>query len=120
MIKHRISFGAVAVVATLLTSGCALARAPALVTVRNGTAQNIDSVSIEVSNQTVQAKEIPAGGSVTLNYSIGGESEFHVIAKFKSGRTVEKSVGYVDAGLNARDLIVVRDADIEFNVLQTR
>jgi hypothetical protein len=101
-------------------SACAPERAPALVTVQNGTTEPIETISIDVSKEMLQANDLQPGSSVTLNYSIGVESDYHVVATLKSGRIVEKSVGYVDAGLNSHDLILVRDADVEFKALKTQ
>ena len=107
------------VVIAAFLCACAPDRAPALVTVHNATSETVESVAIDVSKQVLQAEDLRPGSSVTLNYSIGLESDYHVVATLKAGRIVEKHVGYVDAGLNAHDLIIVRDADVEFRGLQT-
>jgi hypothetical protein len=80
----------------------------------------IETVSVQVSKENLEAHDLLPGDSVTLEFSIGVESAYHVIANLKTGGIIEKSVGYVTSGLNAHDLIVVRDNDVEFSVIQTK
>jgi hypothetical protein len=106
--------------AGFLITACAPAREPARVTVQNMTSEAVADLSIEVSGQRLHVENLRRGESTTLTYSIGAESGYHVAATLQSGKTIEKSVGYVDAGLNAHDLITLHDGDVDFTVLQTR
>jgi len=98
----------------LLLCACAPPRSPAQVTVRNATAEDIVELTIDVSKQHLAARNVPPGGAATFKYSIGVESDYHVVAKFVSGQTLDRSVGYVDAGLNSQDSLTVYAGHIDF------
>ena len=113
---------AISVVATsgVFATACAPAREPARVTVQNMTSEPIMDLSVEVSNEQLRAVDLQRGSSVELDYSIGVESDYHVIAKLASGKVIEGRVGYVDGGLNDHDLISIHDDGVAFRVLTTR
>ena len=110
----------VIITAGFLASACATTRAPALVTVQNMASETIASLSVEVSDEKLSAHDLRPGQSVTLNFSIGVESEYYIVAKFVSGRIVEKHVGYVDAGLNSHDYLDVYKDDVGFKAYMPR
>lgn len=108
------------VIAGAVTTACVPTREPARVSVQNMTSEPIRELSIEVSNEQLRATDLQRGSSVVLDYSIGAESDYHVVARLTSGKVIEDSVGYVDAGLNDHDLISIHDDGIEFSVLETK
>ncbi len=73
------------------------------VTIRNGTGETIDSLVVNVAGQTLQRSNIAAGTSVTLEFTVRGESHYDVSASLKSGKQVTASVGYVDSGYALTD-----------------
>lgn len=104
----------------LLTSACAPLRSPAIVTVRNDAAETISELAVDVSGEHLSTTALGPGHAATLNYSIGAESDYHVIATFASGRRVEGRVGYVDSGLTSHDQLVVHADRVEFVPPQPR
>ena len=101
-------------ITTALLCACTPSRAPAQVTVRNATPETIVELTLEVSEQHLASENLAPGASITVSYSIGVESNYHVVAKFASGKMIDTAVGYVDAGLNSHDSLVVFADHIDF------
>jgi hypothetical protein len=112
MLRQLIAAGAAIV--SILISACAPANPPTLVTVRNAASEPIVMLTIDVSAQHLKATNLAPGATTTLPYSIGVESDYDVVATFASGRSIEKHVGYVDAGLNSHDYLDVYIDHIDF------
>ena len=82
------------------------------VTVHNATAETIAEVTIEVSGNSLVARDLVAGGKTTFQFPIRHEDGYTVSARFASGRTQEAEVGYVAAGLPSDSQIEITSTTI--------
>jgi hypothetical protein len=81
------------------------------VSVENRASESIERVTVAVSGQALEFAQIAAGEKKTERYKVVADSHYDVSVTFRSGRTIEASVGYVTNGMDFQDkLIVTNDA----------
>jgi hypothetical protein len=95
-----------------LTTACAPGESHAVVTVLNRATDQISLIEIDVGTAHVAARDIAPGQSVDIPYAFRSETDYQTRVVFASSKTLSARVGYVDAGLTTRDLLVVTDTEI--------
>ena len=82
------------------------------VVVQNHAAESVTSCELIVSGQHFNLGAIPPNASRYVRFRVQGESDYALTVHFESGRTLTKTVGYVDIGFNADDSISINADDI--------
>jgi hypothetical protein len=70
-------------------------------------------IEIDVGPSHVIARDIAPGHSIDIPYTFRSETDYKTRVTFASGKTLSARVGYVDAGLTTRDVLVITDTEID-------
>jgi hypothetical protein len=104
-------FGVVGCVCVALLPWLFLTSNAGEVSVENRASEAIDRVTVAVSGQALELPHIATGETKTERYNVVTDSHYDVSVTFRSGRTIDGSVGYVTSGMDFQDkLIVTNDA----------
>lgn len=85
------------------------------VDVRNDSAVDVTRVRIDICGQTLTLGPIAQKSTSTATYRVTKDSHYRVAVQFGSGRSIERSLGYVTNGVDFHDLVTVQDADLLFS-----
>ena len=100
-------------VTILVLGGCNfLAPNKGAVQIINKSSEKIISGQISICQQQFFLSEISPNESKIFAYKVRSDSHYAVSVKFKSGRTLNKEIGYVTNGMNVEDDLIVSDSDI--------
>lgn len=83
-----------------------------VVIIDNRSGQDIVSATIRVREIELVCPGIPDGGYYAVRYEIPGDSHYEVQATFDSGKTVELESGYMTSGMDAFDVMEIREDHI--------
>lgn len=75
--------------------------------VLNSSGEQVDKVTVKVSDRTVTFDKLAPQDARTESFRIGKDSHFDVSVRFESGRSLETSGGYVTSGIESADQIVI-------------
>lgn len=75
---------------------------------------------VTVCGQTIELNDIQPSKSRRGSYLVKADSAYQVKIEFKSGKKLQKEIGYVTNGLDFQDEIVVTDTDIEVRVSKAK
>jgi hypothetical protein len=81
--------------------------------IKNNAAEPIVRASVLICGQTEHFEQIDVRQMKTGTYHVTTDSHYDVKVEFRSGRILERKLGYVTNGLNFDDELTVSDADIE-------
>lgn len=87
------------------------------VTVRNSSGEKIVEGLVTVSGQQFPVGQLEPGATTSYRFRIHGDSSYGAKIRFASGRSLEKSVGYVTNGLDVKDEIEVFDDHVRIRSL---
>lgn len=79
----------------------------------NMTSEDIVHASIKVCGQEVQMKNISPDEKKLGTYKVKSDSHYTIKVEFKSGKVLQKKLGYVTNGLSYWHIITVTDSNIE-------
>ena len=79
----------------------------------NEATESIAHAAVTVCGQTIELNDIQPSKSARGSYVVKSDSGYHIKIEFKSGKNLQKEIGYVTNGLDFQDVIAVTDKDIE-------
>lgn len=79
------------------------------VQVQNGSGERIELVTVQVSGNALEFKNLQPSEKQIESFRIGSDSSYKISARFASGKVVTGSCGYVTNGVESNDLITVLD-----------
>lgn len=114
MIKRASVFLVSLLVLAVLAVGIMFARNRTTGTfqVMNSSGEQIERVTIEVSDQTFIFRDLAPQEARTESFRIGKDSHYDVSVKFETGRNLEATIGYVTSGIDSADNIVILGSQV--------
>lgn len=79
----------------------------------NKTMEPIARVSVKISGQTVELRDILPSKSAEGSYDVKSDSHFIIEVEFQSGKKLRKETGYVTNGMDFQHEIEVTGSDID-------
>ena len=90
------------------------------VTLVNGTSENIEKCSIELTGAIVVINNLRAGEKVSAAFVVRSDAHYKVSVQFSGGRKLEKDVGYVTPGFDYKDTILIHSNEIVLSNTEPR
>lgn len=87
---------------------------------RNRSSVVVSSATIVVYGREYQFANLEPGASASFSFRLGGDAHYSVAVKFASGRELSGDAGYLTSGANLEDALIIKDADIQYEMLRTR
>lgn len=100
------------IVSAILVTSLACAPNKGTVSVTNKSSEMITRAIVVICGQTLEISNLDPSKTKSMSYRIECEGHYSVNVEFRSGRHLEKNVGYVTSGFDMHHEIVVLDADI--------
>jgi len=85
------------------------------VVVLNKANDMIARVVIKVSGQELTISDLAPSQSSTATYQVRTEGHYSIDVEFRSGKHLQKELGYITSGFDVRDQILVTDSDIQIS-----
>ncbi|MDD3313875.1 hypothetical protein [Pseudodesulfovibrio sp.] len=83
-----------------------------VVVLQNGSGRDIARAVVRIREIELVFPKIPDGGFSAARYEIPGDAHYEVLVTFDSGKTLRLESGYVTSGMDAFDVMVVREDEI--------
>jgi len=83
-----------------------------VVSVINKSPYGIMVGSLDIGGQKFEISTLDLNGIIHFNYTPRSDCQYLIKIKFSSGKTLEKSIGYITSGLNYDDTLMITDSDI--------
>ena len=100
------------VMATIAACALTSCAGSATVVLFNDAKEPIDSVVVRVLDERLEFSKIAVGSSVTGMIRVGSDSDYHVTVHFRSGKVLDRRLGYVTNGMALRDEISITDSGV--------
>jgi hypothetical protein len=100
LVRHRIAT-LIPMLVSLSLAACT--KPPIKVTISNETSERIHSAELVHESGTIVANDIAPGESRDLQFKARGETSYHLVLVFDSGRRVEGGGNYAEPGYSFRE-----------------
>lgn len=98
--------------------GCSEKNYIAKVKVRNDSNFTISDVRIKIYAESFLIESLAPKDEHEFSYKVKGDASYDVEWTSQAGSHTEKNIGYVTAGMNMQDQIVIKDSNVEYSIIK--